>query len=40
MIFFDIDDTLVTHDTAQAARLFRDGHSARLIYSQQEFPAV
>lgn len=42
MIFFDIDDTLVTHSQAQsqAARLFWEAFSDRLPYSQQEFPAV
>ena len=42
MIFFDIDDTLVTHSQAQsqAARLFWKEFSARLPHTEQEFPAV
>ena len=42
MIFFDIDDTLVTHSQAQsqAARLFWEAFADRLPYSQPEFPAV
>lgn len=42
MIFFDIDDTLVTHSQAQklAAQLFWAEFTTRLPYTRQEFPAV
>jgi putative hydrolase of the HAD superfamily len=42
MIFFDIDDTLITHSQSQkqAALLFWDEFADELAYSKQEFPAV
>ncbi len=42
MIFFDIDDTLVTHSQSQklAAQLFWAEFATRLPYTSQEFPAV
>lgn len=42
MLFFDIDDTLVTHGQAQrqAAGLFWEAFADRLPYSQEDFPAV
>ncbi len=42
MIFFDIDDTLVTHSRAQnqAALLFWEAFADRLPHTRQEFPAV
>ena len=42
MIFFDIDDTLVTHSQSQrqAALLFWETFAERLPHSQQEFPTV
>ncbi len=42
MIFFDIDDTLVTHSQSQheAILLFWEIFKSRLPYAQQEFPAV
>ena len=42
MIFFDIDDTLVTHSQSQkqAADLFWEAFADRLPYSKAEFPGV
>ncbi len=42
MIFFDIDDTLVTHSQAQsrAARMFWEAFADRLPCSQEDFPGV
>lgn len=42
MIFFDIDDTIVTHSQSQkqAALLFWDEFAGRLPYSKHEFPTI